>query len=118
MSDIDADFKAASYEYVDIEARLREIRKETKELNKRKKLLEEFIMRFMETQKTKTVRVSGHGKISLRESTLKLPLNQQELTRMFLEFFGEDVDRAAELMKYINDHRGTRENKRVVHTFR
>lgn len=117
---MEEDFKAASLEYNSIETQIKEFKKAMKDLMSRKKLLGKFIREYMASNKKETVRVSSGegrtgGRIQLRTRKVSVPLNRDELMRIFLIYFENNESVATELVEFIMENRGKVERSSISH---
>lgn len=101
------DFKNAVQEYIVIFDKLSEVRKQTAELNKRKKKISEFIMAFMKKHEKSFCNLGENGTIEMKTTKTKQALKKDDLERLLLEY-GNNQEQSKEIAEFLIN------NKRIV----
>tara|TARA_B110000908_G_C10267943_1_gene466644 strand:- start:1546 stop:1929 length:384 start_codon:yes stop_codon:yes gene_type:complete len=93
------EFKQKVLRWVALDNDLRNIRKKTKEINKEKKINEEFILNFLDSVDEKVVEIAD-GKLRRNISKTKAPLKKEGILAALTQITG-DVVKAKELTEHI-----------------
>lgn len=99
MNDFDNELK----KWVQIEGVLSKLRAEMKAINEDKKEMEEYILKYMETKKIKSVDIPD-GKLVLKTNKTQVNLKEDLIKKPLGEIIKDDV-KTTEIMKYIMDKR-------------
>lgn len=101
-------FRDAVKEFVSIEDRLSEIRKDTGMLNKRKKKLSELIINFMTTNNKEFCNLGEKGTLAVKTSKTTLALKKDQVA-VLLQQLGNDESKALEISEYLFTHKTVKE---------
>ena len=93
------EFKDKVLRWVSLDDELRNLRKKTKEINKEKKINEEFILNFLESVDEKVVEIAD-GKLRRNISKTKAPLKKAGILASLTQITG-DALKAKELTEHI-----------------
>lgn len=98
------DFKNAVSEYVKIYDHLADIRKQTSELNKRKKKLSEIIINFMTNNSAEFCDLGGDGSIQLKQQKTSAPLKQETIQNLLTQL-GKSEQEASSTAEFLITHK-------------
>ena len=101
------DFRDTVQEYIAIFDKLSEVRKQTAELNKRKKKMSEFIMSFMKKHEKSFCNLGENGTIEMKTTKTKQALKKDDLERLLIEY-GNNEHKSKEMADFLIN------NKRIV----
>ena len=93
-------FRDAVKEFITIEDRLSEIRKDTSMLNKRKKKLSELIINFMTSNNKEFCNLGEKGTLAVKTSKTTLALKKDQVAQL-LQQLGNDETKSAEISDFL-----------------
>jgi hypothetical protein len=99
----------------ELEGEVSTLSAQIREKNKRKKALEEMILRIMKKNNIGALDLKGSGgRLLYRKQTTKAPLNPKALTGMLATHLKSETA-AAEAIKYIGEHRESRPRESLLY---
>ena len=99
----------------ELEGEVSTLSAQIREKNKRKKALEEMILRIMKKNNIGALDLKGSGgRLHYRTQTTKTPLNPKALTGMLATHLKSETA-AAEAIKYIGEHRESRPRESLLY---
>ena len=101
-------FKEAVQEFLRINDRLTEIRRDTSVLNKRKKKLSELIINFMKAQDKEFCNLGEKGSLQLKSSKTTQALKKDQVAKLLLQF-GDSEERSTEVANFLFSNKVVKE---------
>ena len=101
-------FKDAVQEFLRINDRLTEIRRDTGALNKRKKKLSELIINFMKAQDKEFCNLGEKGSLQLKASKTTQALKKEQVAQLLLQF-GDSEERSTEVAEFLFSNKTVKE---------
>jgi len=98
----------------ELEAEVSTLSSQVREKNKRKKALEEMILRIMKKYNIGALDLKSGGRLLHRKQTTKAALNPKALTGLLSTHLKSETA-AAEAIKYINEHREARPRESILY---
>ena len=98
----------------ELEAEVSTLSAQVREKNKRKKALEEMILRIMKKHNIGALDLKSGGRLLHRKQTTKGALNPKSLTGLLAGHLKSETA-AAEAIKYINEHREARPRESILY---
>jgi hypothetical protein len=99
----------------ELEAEVSELSAQVREKSKRKKAMEEMILRIMKKHNIGALDLKGSGgRLLYRKQTTKTPLNPKVLSGMLSTHLKSETA-AAEAIKFINEHRGAKPRESLLY---
>lgn len=98
----------------ELEAEVSTLSAQVREKNKRKKALEEMILRIMKKYNIGALDLKSGGRLLHRKQTTKGALNPKTLTGLLSTHLKSETA-AAEAIKYINEHREARPRESILY---
>jgi hypothetical protein len=98
----------------ELEAEVSTLNSQVREKNKRKKALEEMILRIMKKYNIGALDLKSGGRLLHRKQTTKGALNPKTLTGLLSTHLKSETA-AAEAIKYINEHREARPRESILY---
>ena len=98
----------------ELEAEVSTLSAQVREKNKRKKALEEMILRIMKKYNIGALDLKSGGRLLHRKQTTKGALNPKSLTGLLAGHLKSETA-AAEAIKYINEHREARPRESILY---
>ena len=99
----------------ELEAEVSTLSAQIREKNKRKKALDEMILRIMNKNNIGALDLKGSGgRLLLRKKTTKAALNPKTLTGLLTTHLKSETA-AAEAIKFINEHRGAKPSESLLY---
>jgi hypothetical protein len=98
----------------EIEAEVSTLSAQVREKNKRKKALEEMILRIMKKYNIGALDLKSGGRLLHRKQTTKGALNPKSLTGLLAGHLKSETA-AADAIKYINEHREARPRESILY---
>ncbi len=99
----------------ELESEVSTLSAQIREKNKRKKALDEMILRIMNKHNIGALDLKGSGgRLLLRKKTTKAALNPKTLTGLLTTHLKSETA-AAEAIKYINEHRGAKPSESLLY---
>ena len=101
-------FREAVKEFITIEDRLAEYRKDTSMLNKRKKKLSELIINFMTSNDKEFCNLGEKGTLAVKTSKTTLALKKDQVAQL-LQQLGNDETKSAEISDFLFSNKTVKE---------
>ena len=98
----------------ELEVEVSTLNAQVREKNKRKKALEEMILRIMKKFNIGALDLKSGGRLLHRKQTTKAALNPKVLTGLLSTHLKSETA-AAEAIKYINEHRGAKPSESLLY---
>jgi hypothetical protein len=98
----------------ELEAEVSTLSSQVREKNKRKKALEEMILRIMKKNNIGALDLKSGGRLLHRKQTTRGALNPKSLTGLLAGHLKSETA-AAEAIKYINEHREARPRESILY---
>jgi hypothetical protein len=99
----------------ELESEVSTLSAQIREKNKRKKALDEMILRIMNKNNIGALDLKGSGgRLLLRKKTTKAALNPKTLTGLLTTHLKSETA-AAEAIKFINEHRGAKPSESLLY---